>query len=330
MEPGARATLDDSILRSRLRRDFVSPNYVRRPVPRPQTSLLSDVVPRRHPEPTYRTNSQADAQSIVSTQDNTVTQLHPSTSLSSHKSRFSLLAKSTSRVGKHLAQKHKGKNRLQQVMIVLAICIVFAGGYVSLLSFRANHLATVQAAKLTAEANKAASNGSSPAPSSVKPTAKTLASYVVAPNLPRYIMIPKLGIDARVLSVGVNAQGALKTPDSIYDTAWYNESSEPGQQGAMLIDGHVSNWTAQGVFYGIKTLVAGDLIKIERGDGTIFTYGVVRDQVYSSGDVNMQSAITPVIAGQPGLNLITCAGDVIPGTSQLNERIVVYATLVGS
>jgi len=31
---------------------------------------------------------------------------------------------------------------------------------------------------------------------------------------------------------------------------------------------------------------------------------------------------------KPGLNLISCVGDVIPGTSEFNERIVVFATLL--
>ncbi len=127
--------------------------------------------------------------------------------------------------------------------------------------------------------------------------------------------------------MGVTSSGALETPPNVFETAWYNESSEPGQQGAMLIDGHVSSWTAHGVFYGIKTLVAGDIIKVEKGNGQIFTYSVVKSQVFPSGNVNMQSAMTPIIAGQPGLNLITCTGDVIPGTSFFNERIIVYATL---
>ena len=109
-----------------------------------------------------------------------------------------------------------------------------------------------------------------------------------------------------------------------------NESSEPGQPGAVLIDGHVSSWTAHGVFYGIKTLVAGDVIQIQRGDGSVFTYKVVRSQIYPAGSVNMAQAMTAVVAGQPGLNLITCTGDVIPGTSQFNQRIIVFAEQVSA
>ena len=150
----------------------------------------------------------------------------------------------------------------------------------------------------------------------------------MAPNLPRYLKIPKLGVDARVLQVGVTKTGALGTPNNVFDTAWYTGSAEPGQPGATLIDGHVSSWTSHGVFYGLKTLVPGDAIQIVRGDGTVFNYQVVKTQIYSAGNVNMQAAITPITPGIPGLNLITCTGDVIPGTSTFNERIIVFAQQV--
>src|ERR1019366_6494106 len=125
---------------------------------------------------------------------------------------------------------------------------------------------------------------------------------------------------------GVTTTGALATPSNIYNAAWYNESAAPGQPGAMLVDGHVSSWTAHGVFYGLDTLAAGDKIQVERGDGQIFNYQVIKSEVYNSDDVDMNAAITPVDLTKPGLNLITCAGDVIPGTSEFNKRIIVFAS----
>jgi hypothetical protein len=38
----------------------------------------------------------------------------------------------------------------------------------------------------------------------------------------------------------------------------------------------------------------------------------------------MAEAMAPVVSGKQGLNLITCTGDVIPGTNHFNERIVVF------
>jgi sortase (surface protein transpeptidase) len=123
----------------------------------------------------------------------------------------------------------------------------------------------------------------------------------------------------------VSKTGALETPANVYDTAWFNQSALPGQPGAMLIDGHVSSWTTHGVFYGLKTLVAGDTIEVQRGDGTDFMYKVVRTQVYSAFSVDMKAALAPIVAGRSGLNLITCTGEVIPGTNEFNQRVMVFA-----
>lgn len=94
----------------------------------------------------------------------------------------------------------------------------------------------------------------------------------------------------------------------------------------MLIDGHISSWTTHGVFYGLNTLSPGDMIDVQGGNGAIFTYKVVKTQIYNSNNVNMDAALSPIDPAKPGLNLISCTGDVIAGTNDFNERIIVFAT----
>jgi sortase (surface protein transpeptidase) len=230
------------------------------------------------------------------------------------------------------AKKKTGHSKLSITLVSLAAIMFCSGLYIAYLGLRADHASQVQAAKLTQVANQASKTtqpaAASAALSTVKPASDAIANYVVAPNLPRYLIIPSLGVDARVLSVGVNSQGALETPNNIYDAAWYNESGQPGQPGAMLIDGHISSWTAHGVFYGLKDLKPGDAIQIVRGDGAIFNYQVVESQTYNVANVDMTAAMTPIVPGTPGLNLISCSGDVIAGTSEFNERIIVFAKQV--
>ena len=84
------------------------------------------------------------------------------------------------------------------------------------------------------------------------------------------------------------------------------------------------------MFYGLKNLVPGDTIQVERYDGGLFTYKVVKTQVYPANKVDMSAAMTPVNPAKPGLNLISCTGDVIPNTSEFNERIIVFAEQVTS
>ena len=187
-----------------------------------------------------------------------------------------------------------------------------------------NEIASNRAAALVSAANH---NINHNVPSTIKPTTREMASYIVAPTLPRYLIIPKLNVNALILPVGMNPDGSLATPNNVFDTAWYDTSAKPGQKGAMLIDGHISSWTTQGVFYGLKTLLPGDIIDVQGGNGAIFTYKVVKTHIYNSNNVDMQAAMLPIDPTKPGLNLISCTGDVISGTSEFNERIIVFATL---
>jgi LPXTG-site transpeptidase (sortase) family protein len=127
--------------------------------------------------------------------------------------------------------------------------------------------------------------------------------------------------------MGVSTKNQLQAPGNVYDAGWYNASAQPGQPGAMLIDGHISSWTTQGVFYGLNKLKAGDAITITRGDGQKFTYGVVKVATVDAKSVDMSSLLVSADTAKPGLNLISCSGDVIPGSNEFDKRITVYATL---
>jgi len=166
------------------------------------------------------------------------------------------------------------------------------------------------------------------APSAKKPSQQDVASYSVPPTNPKYIAMPsiKLG-QTRVVPLGVLKSGAIATPNNIFDAGWYTGSAKPGQEGAMFIYGHVSSWQANGAFYDLKKLKTGDVVIVTRGDGRIYNYKVVSSKIYPYDKVDMNQVLSPIQAGQPGLNLMTCTGQVIKGTSEFNERLVVFTTL---
>jgi sortase A len=222
-------------------------------------------------------------------------------------------------VGRLKKSKFKFKNTawyLCCLILVAAIVVIVFGIYNIRKNHHANQVAIQQAIK------------SGVAPKTNKPTQAFVANYTVPPDLPRYISIPSIGVHAIVGAVGLTRVGAIGTPDNVYNTDWYDRSSKPGQLGAALIDGHVSSWTTDGVFYNIKKLVAGDKIQIQLGNGSLINYSVVKSQIYPNTDVNISAALSSVNPNVPGLNLITCTGDVIKGTNEFNERIVVFAQQV--
>ncbi|HVS58127.1 MAG TPA: class F sortase [Candidatus Saccharimonadales bacterium] len=161
-----------------------------------------------------------------------------------------------------------------------------------------------------------------------KPSRQQVESYRVAPTLPRYISIPKLGIEkVRVLALGVLSDGHIATPGSSYDTGWYDKSAKPGQPGAMFIDGHVAGWGTGGIFYSLHTLRPGDKITIIRGDSKAYVYAVVSQKTYPADNVDMNAVLSPINPGKPGLNLMTCTWDVVGGKSVFKNRTVVFASL---
>lgn len=162
------------------------------------------------------------------------------------------------------------------------------------------------------------------APDTTKPTDTQVRQHSVSPVTPRYLLIDKYNIKARIMSLGLDKESRIEAPDNVHDVGWYKGSNLPGQPGVMLMDGHVSSWTTNGVFYHLKDMKKGDTIQVERGDGKVFTYEVVDTHTYEAEKVDMMAAQRPIDNSVPGLNLITCAGKVIKGTNDFTHRTVVF------
>jgi sortase A len=165
--------------------------------------------------------------------------------------------------------------------------------------------------------------------SSTKPTTQAVADYSVPATDPKYLSISSIGIDkARVMKLGLTRDNQIAVPSNIYNTGWYEGSVTPGQNGAMFIYGHVSSWTANGIFYNLKKLAPGDQIIVTSGNNKTFTYQVVSSKVYPYDKVDMGHVLAPIKPGAPGLSLMTCTGQIIKGTGEFNQRLVVFASLV--
>lgn len=160
-----------------------------------------------------------------------------------------------------------------------------------------------------------------------------IQKHTVGATQPRYLEIPKLGVSqARVTGVGLTSRNLLDMPKHIDDAGWYVKSAAPGSGvGAVLIDGHSSGLTRPGIFARVKSLVAGDQLSIERGDGKIFTYEVydVRDMpldwVIKAGMKEMMYSVEPE---KEGLSIVADAGRWIPKEKVFDRRVLVRATII--
>ncbi len=236
-------------------------------------------------------------------------------------SNIATFAKSTSR---KLYVRLFGDRPLKkpQLAMLSAAGVVFVFGItVSLLGLRTNSHVEAQATNMAQRA--VVDDGDNP--DEKEPDAKAVSNYTVAPDMPKRITIPKTKTYSRIKPLGTKSDNELKAPSNIYDTGWYQKSAKPGENGAMLINGHVHGPKKPGVFANLKKLVAGDAITIERGDGQRFTYRVVKTQSYPEHAVDMAAALVPAESGKQGLNIITCTGSLNAQKTGYEDRLVVFA-----
>jgi len=170
--------------------------------------------------------------------------------------------------------------------------------------------------------------GNQPAEKTVP--ASAIDNYRIAnPEEPRALRIPSLGVYARIKSLGETPEGAVAAPRNLNDVGWYDGSARPGNsRGSSLLLGHVSGWTADGVFKHIDKLDAGTIFEVEKGNGTKVKYQVTKSKSIPVDSLDMGKILTPEVSGEHDLKLMTCSGKYNRDTKLYEERFVVYAKII--
>lgn len=172
-----------------------------------------------------------------------------------------------------------------------------------------------------------------PKPATVVPIAAApavvgLGTSFREPMKPVRLIIPAIGVNANIQSVGLfwNGDGEMGIPTNFTDVAWYNGGPLPGMPGSAVIDGHLDGRNIEkAVFYNLGNLKPGDLVEVVDAGGATWQFQVVRLATY---DYN--ATTTDIFAGDASrarLNLITCAGDWVKSQKLYNKRIVVFTEL---
>jgi LPXTG-site transpeptidase (sortase) family protein len=164
-------------------------------------------------------------------------------------------------------------------------------------------------------------------PTSVSNEAYT--QYTTPADHPRYIYIQAINVRARVQSVGVTSKGNIDAPKNLNDTAWYDGSAKPNQDGQVFIDGHTSfSSNLSAAFNDLPKLKVDDPIVIELGDGNKVNYKVVATETAEANKVDMGKALNTPSGAKKGLTLMTCTGKFNYRTQTSDKRFIVYAVQV--
>jgi len=143
---------------------------------------------------------------------------------------------------------------------------------------------------------------------------------------PRHIDIRAIGISASVVSLGLGADATMETPRKWGDTGWYEPASEPGERGPAVIAGHVDSTSGPAVFYRLRELRRGNLIRIRRADGSVVRFRVEGLERWPKATFPTRRVFgtTPVST----LRLVTCGGSFDSSTGHYVDNTIVYAARV--
>lgn len=141
---------------------------------------------------------------------------------------------------------------------------------------------------------------------------------------PLAVEIPAIGVRARLVPLGLNADGTLEVPSRFDRAGWWTGGPRPGERGPAVVAGHVDSTTGPAVFFRIGELRRGDAVRILRRDGTSARFVVRRSAHYPKSGFPTARVYGPT--RRAALRLITCSGDFNDASGHYLDNTVVYAT----
>ncbi|MDI6097085.1 class F sortase [Actinoplanes sp. NEAU-A12] len=218
----------------------------------------------------------------------------------------------------------------------LAAVLAVLGGLTVVLGLRTEDAAPPPLALVDTSAAETPAPPATAAPPPKTPPSADAAPAISAPgspaptgmakSVPVRLEIPAIGVDAEVMSLGLQADGTLQVPPLRGDApaGWYRHSPTPGEVGASVLAGHVdSARDGPAVFYRLREVRPGDPIAVRRTDGTVARFLVTRVASYPKRDFPSQEVYAAV--DRPALRLITCGGVFDRGEGSYRSNVVVFA-----
>jgi sortase (surface protein transpeptidase) len=137
------------------------------------------------------------------------------------------------------------------------------------------------------------------------------------------VRIPAIGVDARLIRLGLDRSGALEVPQDWSEAGWYTGGPRPGEPGPAVIAGHVDSTSGPAVFYRLGALQRGATIRIARRDGTAVTFRVARVARWPKATFPTRLVYGPT--SRPALRLITCGGAFDKASGHYVDDTIVFA-----
>ena len=149
---------------------------------------------------------------------------------------------------------------------------------------------------------------------------------------PIALQVDSVGVDAPI-ELGAVVDGAMQDPSGPWVVSWYEPLGKVGEGGNIVMAGHVDYWNVgPAVFWDIRDLPAGEVIRVVGEDGKNYEYAVQWIERYEAAGLTPEVIQNDIVGdtGEETLTLITCGGTFDPATGEYNERWVVRANLISA
>jgi hypothetical protein len=144
----------------------------------------------------------------------------------------------------------------------------------------------------------------------------------VAPKPPR-IEIPSIKVKAHAISLGKTPDNRLEVPNNWSEVGWWSGGPLPGDRGPAVVVGHVDSKAGPAVFYRLRELRSGAVVKFVRPDHTTARFVVERAASYSKSSFPTAAVYGPTRDRE--LRLVTCGGSFDWSTGHYRDNLVVFA-----
>jgi hypothetical protein len=164
-------------------------------------------------------------------------------------------------------------------------------------------------------------------PQPAGPAAPARATAAVGDSRPVSIQIPAIGVDARVVPVGLGPGRTMEVP-AVDLAGWYEPGPRPGEAGPAVIVGHVDSRRGPAVFFRLSQLRRDDRIVVGQVRGAARSFAVERVERQPKQALPVDRIWNDT--GRPVLRLITCGGSFDRATGHYRDNVIVYASLARS
>ncbi|MBI4100946.1 class F sortase [Candidatus Microgenomates bacterium] len=145
-------------------------------------------------------------------------------------------------------------------------------------------------------------------------------------SVPTRLRIPTINVDTSFIELGRNDDGTMQVPEAYEVVGWYKFAPTPGEIGPAIVVGHIDNYRGPAVFWKLGQLQPGDVVEIDRADGTTVKFKIEAIKQFSQDQFPTAEVYGNI--DHAGLRLITCGGQFNRLTRQYSDNTVVFATVV--